>query len=116
MFSPPFIFQVQKLETIDVKSEVKQFINKSSDTIDHLGGLGRKHRSRRFAMWRWKWNYLSLDWTISYGTFPSSITRSDFKDMMTKAFRMWSEVSRFIFRYTDRKDQANIEVSFARSK
>ena len=104
------------METIDVKSEVKQFMNKPSDTIDHRGYLDRKHRSRRFVLYPKKWSNLTLQWTIQYGSYPSSITSSDLKDIMTKAFKMWAGVSRFIFRYTDRRDEVDIEVGFASSR
>ena len=35
---------------------------------------------------------------------------------MTTAFRMWAEVSKFVFRYTDPRDKADIEVRVESSR
>ena len=97
--------------------------------MDYLGGLvrrkaaaklskirGGKPRRRRYVKQGSRWYSNTITWNIPSGGWSSQLSNSEVNSTLTKAFRIWAEVSPLVFRWVDPPTQANITVLFATGK
>ncbi|GFQ69804.1 matrix metalloproteinase-16 [Trichonephila clavata] len=75
--------------------------------------LSQSERVRRYAVQGQQWPKKDLTWSIRL--WPSSLSADLVRAEVTKAFKVWSDVSQLTFREVQRMD-ADIVVSFERGK
>ena len=98
-------------------------------TMDYLGGLvrrkaaakfskirGGKARRRRYVKQGSRWYSNTITWNIPSGGWSSQLSNSEVNSTLTKAFRIWAEVSPLVFRWVDPPTQADITIKFATGK
>lgn len=73
--------------------------------------VGTSERVRRYALQGSKWDKIDLTWSIHI--VPAGLSYHMVRDQLSRAFRVWSEASRLVFRELSRgSTSADIVVSF----
>ncbi len=96
---------VQKGETIIQKK------------LDYLAKFSQKkvlRRLRRYAAQGSKWSSRDITWNIV--DWSVKLSNNDVKNTLTKAFRIWAEVSPLTFRWVDPPTVADITIKFVTGK
>ena len=77
-----------------------------------------KLRRRRYALQGSQWPVGEITWNIvpSIGRWSASLSNGDVEDILTKAFRIWAEVSPLVFRKVDSGTTADITTKFVTGK
>ena len=95
-------------------------------TVDRLGGLIRrkaaakfnkldraKVRRRRYVKQGSQWHHHTITWNIPSNGWSEKLSQNETKTTLTKAFRLWAEVSPLQFRWLDPPASVDITVKFA---
>ena len=111
--------QMSNLPTIEITQK----------TMDYPGGLvrrkaaaklskirGGKARRRRYVKQGSRWYSNTITWNIPSGGWSSQLSNSEVNSTLTKAFRIWAEISPLVFRWVDPPTQADITIKFATGK
>lgn len=71
-------------------------------------------RLRRYAAQGSKWSSRDITWNIV--DWSVKLSNNDVKNTLTKAFRIWAEVSPLAFRWVDPPSVADIAIKFVTGK
>ena len=114
-------------KTTNVSPENKlPHVEITSKTKDYLGGLVRRKaaakfkklrrgrtRCRRYVKQGSRWAHDTITWTIPSSGWSRVLSNNKVNKTLTKAFRLWAEVSPLQFRWVDPPTSVDITIKFA---
>ena len=110
---------MRNLPTIEITQKTMEYLcglvrRKAAAKFSKI--RGGKARRRRYVKQGSRWYSNTITWNIPSGGWSSQLSNSEVNRTLTKAFRIWAEVTPLVFRWVDPPTQADITIKFATGK